>query len=51
MKAAFACPHRSWPGKVTPGKVENGIFSGLDWFPTFVAAAGDSNIVQESRQG
>ena len=23
-----------WPGKVPPGKVENGIFSGLDWFPT-----------------
>ena len=30
-----------WPGKVQPGKVENGIFSGLDWFPTFVAAAGN----------
>ena len=25
-----------WPGKVPAGKVENGIFSGLDWFPTFV---------------
>ena len=23
-----------WPGKVPAGKVENGIFSGLDWFPT-----------------
>ena len=23
-----------WPGKVKPGTVENGIFSGLDWFPT-----------------
>jgi len=33
-----------WPGKVPAGKVENGIFSGLDWFPTFVAAAGDPNI-------
>ena len=21
-----------WPGKVKPGTVENGIFSGLDWF-------------------
>ena len=30
-----------WPGKIKPGTVENGIFSGLDWFPTFVAAAGD----------
>src|SRR6185437_5684740 len=40
-----------WPGKVPAGKVENGIFSGLDWFPTFVAAAGDSNIVDELRRG
>jgi arylsulfatase A-like enzyme len=29
-----------WPGKVPPGKIENGIVSGLDWFPTFVTAAG-----------
>jgi arylsulfatase len=36
-----------WPGKVPAGKVENGIVSGLDWFPTFVAAAGDPNIVEE----
>jgi arylsulfatase A-like enzyme len=27
-----------WPGKVPAGKIENGIVSGLDWFPTFVAA-------------
>ena len=40
-----------WPGKVPPGKVENGIFSGLDWFPTFVAAAGDPNIVDELKAG
>jgi len=33
-----------WPGHVPAGKVENGIISGLDWFPTFVAAAGDPNI-------
>ena len=23
-----------WPGKIKPGTVQNGIFSGLDWFPT-----------------
>jgi arylsulfatase len=40
-----------WPGKVPAGKVENAIVSGLDWFPTFVAAAGDSNIVDELKQG
>jgi arylsulfatase A-like enzyme len=40
-----------WPGKIPAGKVENGIVSGLDWFPTFVAAAGDPNIVEELKQG
>ncbi|MFY9664493.1 MAG: arylsulfatase [Candidatus Cybelea sp.] len=40
-----------WPGKVPAGKVENGIFSGLDWFPTFVAAAGNPNIVAELKKG
>ena len=40
-----------WPGKVKPGSVENGIFSGLDWLPTLVAAAGNPNIVQQLLQG
>jgi arylsulfatase len=40
-----------WPGHVPAGKVENGIVSGLDWFPTFLAIAGDPNIVAELRQG
>jgi arylsulfatase A-like enzyme len=40
-----------WPGKVPAGKVENGIMSGLDWFPTFVAAAGNPNIVEELTKG
>ena len=40
-----------WPGKVPAGKVENSIVSGLDWFPTFVAAAGNPNIVEELKQG
>ena len=40
-----------WPGKVAPGKVENSIMSGLDWFPTFLAAAGDPNIVDELKAG
>nr|WP_244549176.1 arylsulfatase [Bradyrhizobium canariense] len=40
-----------WPGKVPAGKVENGIFSGLDWFPTFVAAAGNPNITAELLKG
>jgi arylsulfatase A-like enzyme len=40
-----------WPGKVPAGKVENGIISGLDWFPTFVAAAGNPNIAKELKKG
>jgi arylsulfatase len=40
-----------WPGKVPAGKVENSIMSGLDWLPTFVAAAGNPNIVDELKKG
>jgi arylsulfatase A-like enzyme len=40
-----------WPGKVPAGKVENGIFSGMDWFPTFITAAGNPNITAELLKG
>lgn len=40
-----------WPGHIKPGTVENGIFSGLDWFPTLVAAAGNPNITTELLKG
>jgi arylsulfatase A-like enzyme len=40
-----------WPGNIPAGRVENGIVSGLDWFPTLVGAAGNPNIVQELKQG
>jgi len=40
-----------WPGKIKPGSVENGIFSGQDWLPTLVAAAGNPNITQQLLQG
>jgi arylsulfatase len=40
-----------WPGHVPAGVVENGIISGLDWLPTFVAAAGDPNISDELLKG
>jgi arylsulfatase len=40
-----------WPGKVPAGKVQNQLMSGLDWFPTFAAAAGDGAIVDELKQG
>jgi arylsulfatase len=40
-----------WPGKIKPGTVENGMFSGLDWFPTFCAAAGNPDIVKQLYDG
>jgi arylsulfatase A-like enzyme len=40
-----------WPGHVPAEKVENDIVSGLDWFPTFVAAAGNPNIAKELLNG
>ncbi|MGC1323369.1 MAG: arylsulfatase [Candidatus Udaeobacter sp.] len=40
-----------WPGHIKPGTVENGIFSGLDWFPTFMAAAGNADITSQLLKG
>jgi arylsulfatase A-like enzyme len=52
MEGGFRVPAIiRWPGKVPAGKVENGIMSGLDWFPTFVAAAGNPNIADELLKG
>lgn len=33
-----------WPGKIEAGTVANDIFSGLDWFPTLMAAVGKTDI-------
>jgi arylsulfatase len=52
MEGGFRVPCLlRWPGHVPADSVQNGIFSGLDWFPTFVAAAGDPNIAVELKQG
>src|SRR5262249_28082700 len=40
-----------WPGKVKPGRVENGICSGLDWLPTLAAAAGSPDIKSQLLKG
>ena len=40
-----------WPGHIKPGSVENGIFSGLDWFPTLCAAAGNSDVADQLLKG
>jgi arylsulfatase A-like enzyme len=41
----------SWPGKIKPGSVENGIFSGLDWLPTLADAAGNPDIKVQLLKG
>src|SRR4030081_446288 len=52
MEGGFRAPAMiRWPGKVPAGKIENGIISGMDWFPTFLAAAGNPNIVEELKKG
>jgi arylsulfatase A-like enzyme len=52
MEGGFRVPCIArWPGHIKPGTVENGLFSGLDWFPTFVAAAGNPNITDELLKG
>jgi arylsulfatase A-like enzyme len=33
-----------WPGKIKPGSVSIDIFHAMDWMPTFLAAAGESDI-------
>jgi arylsulfatase A-like enzyme len=40
-----------WPGKIRPGQVQNALFSGLDWLPTLVAAAGNPNITDQLLKG
>jgi arylsulfatase A-like enzyme len=41
-----------WPGHVQPNQVINGVISGLDWFPTLVAAAGyPGDIAADLRKG
>jgi arylsulfatase A-like enzyme len=33
-----------WPGHIKPSTVSNDIISGLDWFPTLLAVAGDTGV-------
>jgi arylsulfatase len=40
-----------WPGKIKPGSVSNEIVSHLDWLPTLLAIAGDSDITQKLLKG
>jgi arylsulfatase len=52
MEGGFRVPCiLRWPGHVPADSVQNGIFSGMDWFPTFVAAAGNPDITDQLLKG
>lgn len=40
-----------WPGVIKPGTVYNDIISLIDWFPTFLAAAGVPDIKEQLAKG
>ena len=40
-----------WPGHIQAGSVSNELFSGLDWFPTLLDAAGDPTIKERLLKG
>ena len=40
-----------WPGKIPGGKISNEIISHIDWLPTLLAAAGDSNVKKKLLDG
>jgi len=51
-EGAFRVPAMiKWPGHIEPGSVANDMFSGLDWFPTLLAAAGDTDIKERLLAG
>jgi arylsulfatase len=51
-EGAFRVPAMvKWPGHIRPSTVSNALMSGLDWFPTLVAAAGDADITNKLLKG
>jgi arylsulfatase len=40
-----------WPGKIKPGAIFNDLASHQDWLPTFLAAAGDTEITEKVLKG
>jgi arylsulfatase len=51
-EGAFRVPEMiRWPGKIPAGVVSNEIIQHHDWLPTFLAAAGDPDIVEKLKQG
>ncbi|MDD0995063.1 arylsulfatase [Pseudomonas sp. TNT2022 ID1044] len=51
-EGAFRVPAMvRWPGKIKADTVSTQMFSGLDWFPTLLAATGDTDIKERLLKG
>jgi len=51
-EGAFRVPEMvRWPGKIPAGAVSNEIIQHHDWLPTFLAAAGEPDIVEKLKRG
>jgi arylsulfatase len=51
-EGAFRVPEMvRWPGRIPAGVVSNEIVQHHDWLPTFLAAAGEPDIVEKLKQG
>jgi arylsulfatase A-like enzyme len=40
-----------WPGRIPAGVINNGLVQHHDWLPTFLAIAGEPNIVEKCKKG
>ncbi len=40
-----------WPGHIEPGSISNEVMSGMDWMPTFLAAAGMEDVPEQLLDG
>src|SRR5271155_1888231 len=51
-EGAFRVPELvRWPGKIPAGSISNEIIQHHDWLPTFLAMAGDPDIVEKLKNG
>jgi arylsulfatase A-like enzyme len=51
-EGAFRVPEMiRWPGRIPAGVVSNEVVSHHDWLPTFLAAAGEPDIVEQLKAG
>jgi len=51
-EGAFRVPKLvRWPGKIAAGSISNGIVHHHDWLPTFLAMAGDTDVVERLKKG